>query len=327
MSIGLITHIDNPSLTDVRRLGEQAEEAGADWLGVPDAFWWRDTWVLGAEVATATKRLAVGPVVTNPYMRHPYVTVAAIATLQELAGNRVLVGIGAGGSEIAGAARLSRLDAPARIEELVGLIRQVAAGGSLDEPSGRTLEVPLALPRIIVAGRGDQVLRTAGRVADEALLWAVPQSELDRTVGLVAAGALGRPTALPAVELTWAPLVEHDDASAVLIRRAATYAVLNNRAAVRERWGVSPELVARVRKLLVAGDTATAEKEIPDAVIEDLATDADPVAAGAIAARIGATSIALPATDTATVADRVAWAERVLAAASVTADSVGAEPG
>jgi len=111
MTVGLIAHLDNPTLADGRHLGEQAEEAGADWLGVPDAFWWRDTWVLSAEVARVTKRLAVGPLVTNPYMRHPFVTVAAIATLQELAGRRVLVGLGAGGSEIAGAARLNRGDA------------------------------------------------------------------------------------------------------------------------------------------------------------------------------------------------------------------------
>jgi hypothetical protein len=143
------------------------------------------------------------------------------------------------------------------------------------------------------------------------LLWAVPRSELDRTAGLVAEGAVGRPAELPFVALTWAPLVEHDT---TLLRRAATYAVLNNRAEVRERWGVSPDLVAQVRQLLVAGDTATAEKVIPDAVIDDLAIDADPVAAGAIATRIGAASIALPATDPATVGDQVAWARRVLAA-------------
>jgi hypothetical protein len=134
---------------------------------------------------------------------------------------------------------------------------------------------------------------------------------------------MGRPAALPAVGLTWAPLVEHDDASAALLRRAATYAVLNNRAEVREGWGVSAELVAHVRQLLVAGDTALAEKQIPPSVMDDLTTDADPAIAGAIAARIGATSIALPATDAATVGDRVAWARRVLEVASATSSPKG----
>ena len=97
MSVGLITHIDNPSLADVTALARAAESAGADWLGLPDAFWWRDTWILAAEAARVTQRLAVGPVVTNPYTRHPFVTLAAIATLQDLAGPRVILGVGAGG--------------------------------------------------------------------------------------------------------------------------------------------------------------------------------------------------------------------------------------
>jgi len=144
-------------------------------------------------------------------------------------------------------------------------------------------------------------------------LWAVPRSELDRTVGLVAEGALGRPANLPAIGLTWAPLVEHDDASAALLRRAATYAVLNKPsrgcASVGEsalRWwrtsGSSSSPATRLRP----------REAIPLSVIDDLTTDADPAVAGAVAARIGATSIALPATDAATVADRVAWARRVL---------------
>ena len=78
----------------------------ADWVGVPDAFWWRDTWVLLSEVARATSRIAIGPLVTNPYLRHPFHTAAAIATIQEIAGPRVFVGIGAGGSEVSGAATI-----------------------------------------------------------------------------------------------------------------------------------------------------------------------------------------------------------------------------
>ena len=84
----------------MRALAGAAEAAGADWLGLPDAFWWRDTWLLLAEAARATTRLEIGPMVTNPYLRHPFHTVAAVASLQDLAGARVFVGIGAGGSEV-----------------------------------------------------------------------------------------------------------------------------------------------------------------------------------------------------------------------------------
>jgi alkanesulfonate monooxygenase SsuD/methylene tetrahydromethanopterin reductase-like flavin-dependent oxidoreductase (luciferase family) len=314
MSVGLITHIDNPSVADVTALARAAESAGADWLGLPDAFWWRDTWILAAEAARVTRRLAVGPVVTNPYTRHPFVTLAAIATLQDLAGPRVILGVGAGGSEIGGAAKISRVDAPERTVELAGLIRRVAAGQPLDEASGRRLEVPLAPVRILVGGRGARMLRTAGEVADEALLWAVPRSELARTVDLVRQGSARRPTELADVNITWAPLVERGSASRALLRRAAAYAVLNNRAETRERWGVGDDLTSRVRQLLLAGDTDEAERLIPDAVAEDLSIPQDVATAAEVARNIGAAGITLAAVDIGEVGEQVTWARSVLAA-------------
>jgi alkanesulfonate monooxygenase SsuD/methylene tetrahydromethanopterin reductase-like flavin-dependent oxidoreductase (luciferase family) len=314
MSVGLITHIDNPSLADVTALARAAESAGADWLGLPDAFWWRDTWILAAEAARVTQRLAVGPVVTNPYTRHPFVTLAAIATLQDLAGPRVILGVGAGGSEVGGAAKISRADAPERTAELAGLIRRVSAGQPLDGTSGRRLEVPLAPTRILVGGRGARMLRTAGEVADEALLWAVPRSELARTVGLVRQGSARRQAELPDVRITWAPLVERGKASRALLRRAAAYAVLNNRAETRERWGVGDDLTSRVRQLLLAGDTDEAERLIPDAVAEDLSIPQDVATAAEVARTIGAAGITLAAVDVDEVGEQVAWARSILAA-------------
>jgi alkanesulfonate monooxygenase SsuD/methylene tetrahydromethanopterin reductase-like flavin-dependent oxidoreductase (luciferase family) len=314
MSVGLITHIDNPSVAGVTALARAAESAGADWLGLPDAFWWRDTWILAAEAARVTQRLGVGPVVTNPYTRHPFVTLAAIATLQDLAGPRVILGVGAGGSEIGGAAKISRADAPERTVELAGLIRRVTAGQPLDEASGRGLEVPLAPARILVGGRGTRMLRTAGEVADEALLWAVPRSELARTVDLVRQGSARRRTELADVNITWAPLVERGSASRALLRRAAAYAVLNNRAETRERWGVGDDLTSRVRQLLLAGDTDEAERLIPDAVAEDLSIPQDVATAAGVARNIGAAGIALAAVDIGEVGEQVAWARSVLAA-------------
>src|SRR5713226_5604757 len=126
MAVGVISHLPNIGFEQVRALARAAEAAGADWLGLPDAFWWRDTWLLLAEAARVTERIELGPLVTNPYLRHPFHTVAAVASLQDLAGERVFVGIGAGGSEVTGAAGISRRDAPERVRALIALLRDVA---------------------------------------------------------------------------------------------------------------------------------------------------------------------------------------------------------
>lgn len=317
MSIGVITHLRNASIGETVRLARAAEEAGADWVGVPDAFWWRDTWVLLAEVAHATSRIAIGPLVTNPYLRHPFHTAAAVATIQELAGPRVFVGVGAGGSEVSGAAGVPRKDSPERIVDLAGLLRRVAGGGPLDPVSGRTLEVKLEPVPLIVAGRGAGVLGAAGRVADRALLWAIPSSELAWSIEQIEAGvAAGRDSDAPRPELVWTPLVDHDSASRQYVRSTAAYSVLNSRRVVREAWGLDQEATERLRAKLVGGGAAAAADLVPPKAIEDLILPPDADALGARAAQLGVTGIAVPAFDTETVGRRIAWARSVLDAAA-----------
>jgi len=159
------------------------------------------------------------------------------------------------------------------------------------------------------------MLRAAGEVADEALLWAVPGSELARTVDQVHQGSARRLPELPAVSITWAPLVELGSTSRALLRRASAYAVLNNRDETRERWGAGDDLVVRVRQLLLAGDTDAAERLIPDAVAADLSTSRDVTTAARAAKEIGASGIALAVTDIGEVEEQVGWARSVLAAA------------
>jgi 5,10-methylenetetrahydromethanopterin reductase len=314
VAIGVISHVHNLGFDDARSLASAAEAAGADWVGLPDAFWWRDSWMLLAEAARATEHIQIGPMVTNPYLRHPFHTVAAVASLQDLAGPRVFVGLAAGGSEVSGAAGVSRHDSPARIRSLAALLRRVAAGQPLDPTSGRTLEVALEAPPVLVAGRGDGILDAAGRTADRALLWAVPQSDLSRSSAIIAAGAAaGREGPGQRPDLVWAPLVDHGDAHRQWVHATAAYSVLNSGPALQSRWGLDHAAVARLRQRLVAGGAASAADLVPPAAINDLLiTDPDPASVGALAVKLGATSIALPAFDIASIDKQIAWAKEVL---------------
>jgi 5,10-methylenetetrahydromethanopterin reductase len=312
MPVGVITHLHNATFDEVRALARATEAAGADWLGIPDAFWWRDSWMLLAEAARVTERIALGPMVTNPYLRHPFHTLAALATLQDIAGERVFVGIAAGGAEVSGAAGISRRDAPERIRGLAELLRRVVAGEPLDQTSGRRLEVALRPVPILIAGRGDGVLDAAGRAADRAMVWAVPSSDLERSVSVIAAGASA--ASRPAPELVWAPLVDHGGRSRERVRNIAAYSVLNSRPALQARWGLDRAGVDKLRTLLVAGGAAAAADLVPAAALDDLIiADSDPGRMGAVARKLGATSLALPAFNIDELAERVAWARQVLA--------------
>lgn len=302
---GVIGHIANPRIGQSVELARVAEASGATWIGLADAFWWRDVWMALTAVAGATSTIEVGPAMTNPYLRHPFHTTSSLATLQELAPGRTFAGITAGGSEVTAAARIPRHDAPERVRALVEQIRSTAVGAPLDEPSGRRLDVPLSPLPVLIAARGDGMLRTAGAIADRVLLWAIPDSDLDRTVDVIrqAAGDRSEPPLF-----IWAPLVEHDESLRNKIMHVAVYAALNTRRPTRLEWGLDDDLVSRIRSELVAGETAAAGALVPAAAIDDLLVTASSDAIAARARGLGVSSLAVPGFAVDTVAEHVAWA-------------------
>jgi 5,10-methylenetetrahydromethanopterin reductase len=309
---GVIGHLKNPSVPEVVELAGAVESAGARWLGLADAFWWRDVWVLLTVAAGATGRLWLGPAMTNPYLRHPFLTLSALATLQELAGPRVFLGVAAGGSEARVAAKVDHRDAPARTAALIQLVRAVAAGQPLDVESGRSLDVPLVPVPILVAGGHDGMLRTAGRHADHALIWATAGSELGRVSGVIRDGASSRDDGGP--EVVWAPLTALPGDSEADVADVAVYAVLNARREVLERWELDGEALENIRSAVVAGDSDAARRLVPDAVLGELVLagpDGDPPAVAARGRAAGVTSIAVPVFSVATVEARVAWGAAV----------------
>ena len=71
------------------RLAQLADDLGYDRFWVGDSHMiWREPYVLMGAMAATTKRIAIGPGVTHPLVRHITVTASAMATLNELAPGR-----------------------------------------------------------------------------------------------------------------------------------------------------------------------------------------------------------------------------------------------
>ena len=308
--VGVISHVPNPDVEVAVGLAQAAEAAGAEWIGVADAFWWRDVWLLLGEVASATERIELGPAMTNPYMRHRFHTASALATLQEKAHGRVFCGIAAGGSELTAAAGISRRDAAAKVTELVAFLREVAASGTLDAASGRGLDVDLDPVPILMAGRGDKMLHTAGAMADRVLLWAIPASDLERSASIVHDGA-SPPAPAARADLGPARAPWRRPAGVDPARRRVRVPQHHLPRCARGGGSTTPGSRA-VRKELVRGDVSAAAALVPPAALEDLVfEDPDPAPIAAIARRLGVSSLAVPGFDPTTVGDHVGWANSV----------------
>jgi 5,10-methylenetetrahydromethanopterin reductase len=158
-------------------LATLAEDAGYDDFWLADERFFREVYGCLTLCALRTRRIRLGPCVTDPYSRHPALTAMAIATLDEISGGRALLGIGAG---VSGFRELgvdvSR--SASAIREGVELIRALLAGRTVTVKGrevsftdGR-LDFPVAradLP-IFVASQRAAGCRVAGRVADGAIM-------------------------------------------------------------------------------------------------------------------------------------------------------------
>src|SRR5690349_15706064 len=170
---------------DVRR----AEALGWDACLQPDSqLRRRDTYVLLAAAAQATNRIVLGPLLANPVNRHPTVTAGSIATIDELAPGRVVLGWGVGDTAV----RLAGLR-PARVQELedsTRLMRALLDGREVEVGAERPARLPHHRPvPIWIAAGGPRTLRMAGGVAGVFIRVGTHEANIRRSIELIRAGA------------------------------------------------------------------------------------------------------------------------------------------
>jgi 5,10-methylenetetrahydromethanopterin reductase len=183
VELGVALPLREP-LEQLLKTARLAEELGCAFLWATDDRLQKDVFSVLAAIATQTRRLRLGPGVTNPYSRHPALIAAGVATLDELSAGRAVLGIGAGGTNH-GALGIRR-DAPAvALREAIGLIRGLLAGHEVTI-NGRIVHATKArldfapiragVP-IYIGSRGPRVLELAGELADGVIVGNVATSE------------------------------------------------------------------------------------------------------------------------------------------------------
>jgi probable F420-dependent oxidoreductase len=166
-----VTFMADPPVSGVVDSAVLAESNGFSHVWLWDSHvLWQEVYPIFTLMAERTHSIHIGPCVTNPVTRDPTVTAAAMATLNEISGGRMEMGIGRGDS----AQRvLGRGPVPvAALEQACVLIRDLAEGREVDV-GGTPVQLKWSeghrLP-VWVAAYGPQALRCAGRVADGLIL-------------------------------------------------------------------------------------------------------------------------------------------------------------
>ena len=255
---------------DVVEVVETAEDAGYAALFLPETRG-REPFAALAALSSVTEGLRLGTGVVPMGARSPVATAMAAATVHEISGGRLVLGIGAGA---AGPGALERLRA------YVDAVRRLLAGERA-EVDGRPERLWLALPSpppLWIAALGPRAMRLAGEVAEGVLLnWCPPERvAFARERVREGAEAAGRDPATVTVAVYVRACVGPDEeaALAALLVQAGTYASypayrrqfhqvglgqLADRAAAAHEAG-RPEEVPEglVRAVCLLGDVAAA---------------------------------------------------------------------
>jgi len=182
-----VTVLPDPPASRLVELFQAAERNGFDYGWTYDShILWQEPYPLLTMAALATSTLKLGLNVTNPGTREPTVTASAFATLQDISGGRMIIGIGRGDS----ARRTIGLQ-PVKVAEFersVTAIRELVGGRQVH---WNDTDIELAWAKdlgpvpVYVAGYGPKVLSIAGRCADGVIIQLADPEIVEWIVGQV----------------------------------------------------------------------------------------------------------------------------------------------
>jgi probable F420-dependent oxidoreductase len=177
------------SVERIVSLTRQAEGAGFQYGWIFDSHvLWKEPYPLLTLMASNTRAMRLGTLVTNPAVRDLTVTASLFATLNLISGGRMELGIGRGDSSrrVLGKKPVSW----SQLEAAVKVFRDLTSGREIEyegQPTRLTwAEIP---PRIWIAGYGPKVLHMAGRVADGIILQFADPDLISWCLGFVREGA------------------------------------------------------------------------------------------------------------------------------------------
>lgn len=150
----------------------ECDASGFETFWYADERFYMETYSSLTLASTASKRIQLGPGVTDPFSRHPALTAMAMGTLDHFSDGRAILGLGAGSSGFK-QLMMKRVHPAQAIREAVKVIRGLLAGESVTL-DGQVIKIQDArlnfTPRgqvpILVASNGQLIVQVAGEVGD-----------------------------------------------------------------------------------------------------------------------------------------------------------------
>ncbi|MBI4770980.1 MAG: LLM class flavin-dependent oxidoreductase [Chloroflexi bacterium] len=285
---------DSHDLRDGLETVRYAESRGFEAVWQAESRLVRDAIVPMAAYAAVTERLKVGSGVINNWTRNIGLLAATFLTLDDLAPNRVICGIGAWWDPLARNVGIERRKPLQAMRETLEVLRRllnmerVTFHGEFHHVEGIELDVvhgrrePRDVP-IMIGATGDKMMELTGEIADGAVLnYCVPPEYNDRALESLEIGARRAGRALDDLDRPQLVVcsVAHDREQALDSTRELLTQYLAQQPHIAKASGVSGEVVKQIQSIL--GWPATHEQIrrarhlVPDELIERITASGTP---------------------------------------------------
>jgi len=285
---------DSHDLRDGLEFVRYAESHGFEAVWQAESRLVRDAIVPMAAYAAVTDNILVGSGVINNWTRNIGLLAATFLTLDDLAPNRIICGIGAWWDPLAKNVGIERRKPLIAMRETIEILRRllnmerVTFHGEFHHVDGIELDVvhgrrePRHIP-IMIGATGDKMMELAGEIADGVVLnYCVPPAYNDNALDLLEIGA--RKAGRDISEIDKPQLivcsVDHDHDTAIETSKMLLCQYLAQQPHIAKASGVSDEIVAQIQAIL--GWPATKEQInqakhlIPDELVNKITASGTP---------------------------------------------------
>ncbi|UCE44063.1 MAG: 5,10-methylenetetrahydromethanopterin reductase [Candidatus Bathyarchaeota archaeon] len=256
----------------------QAEKKGFDYLWITDHFNNRNVYVALTAAALYTEKIKLGPGVTNPYLINPVVTAQAIASLNEMAPGRAILGIGAGDKTTLKSTGLEMHKPLTAVKECVEIVRRMTSeksvtfeGDIFRTNDAKFLFKPRTEIPIYIGAQGPKMLELAGRLGDGVLINAGHPKDVSYAVGRVEKGLERSERGLADVDVaayTSFSIHENLEKATQAAVPVVAYVAAGSPEVVLQRHDIDPEKAEKISKALRAGKWGEAFGLVSSRMIE-----------------------------------------------------------
>ena len=267
-----IEFVPNEPISKIVKLVKLAEDVGFEYTWITDHYNNKNVYETLALIADGTETIKMGPGVTNPYVRSPAITAAAVATLDELSNGRATLGIGPGDKATFDALGIEWTKPVSTIKDAIAMMSTLMAGEKTESGAqlGGVKAVQEKVP-IYMGAQGPMMLKTAGGFSDGALINASNPKDFEAAVPLIKQGAEEAGKSISDVDVAAYTCCSIDDDAGKALGAAkivVAFIAAGSPPPVFERHGLPTDTGAKFGGMLAKGDFGGAIGAVDDALME-----------------------------------------------------------